>query len=224
MTRAFAALRRSLFRLFVAIAAVVAFAGVAEAHRLKMFVTVEDGEISGYAFFIGGGRPEGVDFVVKNTAGSEVFRGKTDDQGNFRWRPTAAADYTVTVDSGDGHWVEGAVSADRLGAVAPAPAAATSTEISPPATPAPASNTVSTAPTPTIVCPAPLDPAALAKIVEAQVDKSVARQLRPMIEAYDQAEGRVRLNDVMGGIGMIVGLAGAGLWATSRRRRPDDGA
>jgi nickel transport protein len=55
--------------------------------------------------------------------------------------------------------------------------------------------------------------------VEAQVDRAVARQVQPLLEAYDQAEARVRFNDVMGGIGMIVGLAGAGLWALSRRRR-----
>lgn len=223
MNRSIDGFRRQLLRLVVSIAVLFAFAGVAEAHRLKMFVTVEDGEISGYAFFIGGGRPEGVDFVVKNAAGAEVFRGKTDDQGNFRWRPTAAADYAITVDAGDGHWVEDGISADRLAEVAAAPAATPASESPAVPPPLPASPSTS-APAPVMACPAPLDPAALAKIVEAQVDKAVARQLRPMIEAYDQAEGRVRLNDVMGGVGMIVGLAGAGLWATSRRRRPENGA
>lgn len=210
MTRALDAARRLLVRLALATITILALAGVAEAHRLKMFVTVEDGEISGYAFFIGGGRPEGVDFVVKNAAGSEVFRGKTDDQGNFRWRPSVAADYAITVDSGDGHWVESTIAADRLGAVAAAPAVAT------PAEPAPAA---SVTPATTAACPAAIDPAALARIVQTEVDKSVARQLRPLIEAQTQAEGRVRFNDVMGGVGMIVGLAGAGLWATARRRR-----
>lgn len=214
---------RPLSRLVAALALFFALVGTAEAHRLKMFVTAEDGEISGYAFFIGGGRPEGVDFVVKTTAGAEVFRGRTDDQGNFRWRPSVAADYAVTVDAGDGHWVEGTIAADRLGIVAAAPTeapaptppvAAPSTETATPAAPVPAA---------ALACPAPLDPAALAKLVEAQVDRAVARQLRPLIEAQTQAEGRVRLNDVMGGIGMIVGLAGAGLWATARRRR-DGGA
>ncbi len=216
-----AALRRLLAALAVALALVVMAASSAEAHRLKMFVTAEDGEISGYAFFIGGGRPEGVDFVVKTAAGAEVFRGKTDDQGNFRWRPSVAADYAITVDAGDGHWIEGTIAADRLGAVA-----ATETPAAPTPTPeatAPAASPIAPTSAPALACPAPIDPAALAKLVEAQVDKAVARQLRPLIEAQTQAEGRVRLNDVMGGIGMIVGLAGAGLWATSRRRR-DGGA
>ncbi|MCW2317253.1 nickel transport protein [Rhodoblastus acidophilus] len=178
----------------------------ASAHRLKLFLTVEDGALGGYAFFVGGGWPSGADVIVKQ-AGREVYRGKTGDHGDFRWKPPAPADYSVTIDAGDGHWVEGVLTADRLGgAEAPSPPV----ETAPPPQAAPA-------------C-APTDAAAQAKQIEAQVDRAVARQLRPLLEAYDQAEGRVRFNDVMGGIGMIVGLAGAGLWASARRpKRRDDG-
>jgi nickel transport protein len=193
----------------LALLVALAWPGSASAHRLKLFVTVEDGALSGYAFFVGGGRPEDVDFIVKKDGG-EVFRGKTDSQGNFRWKPNAPANYSVTVDAGDGHWAEGAISADRLGGVAPPPA---SSEAPPPS---------AQAAQPDKTC-APADPAILAKLVEAQVDRAVSRQLRPLMEAYDQAEGRVRFNDVMGGVGMIVGLAGAGMWALARRRERNNG-
>jgi nickel transport protein len=184
----------------IALALALAWPGAAGAHRLKIFVTVEDGALGGYAFFVGGGRPEGANFIVKD-AGREVFRGKTDPQGAFRWKPEGLGPYSVTVDAGDGHWAEGSVSADRFGAAA-APAA--SNDAAPAAC---ASN----------------DPAVFARLVEAQVDKAVARQVRPLLEAYEEAEARVRFNDVMGGVGMIVGLAGAGLWAVSRRgRRKED--
>lgn len=210
MNRPLATLGRHLARLAATIAISFAVVGAAEAHRLKIFVTAIDGEISGHAFFIGGGRPEGVDFVVKDGTGAEVFRGKTDDQGGFRWRPSVAADHTITVDAGDGHWIAGTVSADRLGSVAAGPAAGVSS---------PEATAVAAAPSePTTACPAPIDAAALAKIVEREVDKAVARQVRPLIEAQTEAEGRVRFNDVAGGLGMIVGLAGAGLWAAARRR------
>lgn len=196
-----------------ALAVLLAFAAPAEAHRLKLFATVEDGEIGGYAFFVGGGRPEGVDFVVRDTSGREVFRGRTDDAGNFRWRPPVAADYRVTVDAGDGHWVEGTISADRLTSAVSSDVPSVS---APP--PAPAGSTAAVAAA-TPACSAPFDPAVLSRIVATEVDRSVGRQLRPLLEAWDQAEGRVRFNDVMGGVGMIVGLAGAWLWAASRRRR-----
>ncbi|NLH79539.1 MAG: hypothetical protein GX458_01670, partial [Phyllobacteriaceae bacterium] len=64
--------------------------------------------------------------------------------------------------------------------------------------------------------------AALTRQIERAVDVAVARQLRPLLEAYDQAEGRLRFNDVAGGIGMIVGLAGAALWVSARRRERKD--
>jgi nickel transport protein len=56
-------------------------------------------------------------------------------------------------------------------------------------------------------------------LIERKVEAAVARQIGPLLEAYTLAEGRVRFNDVMGGIGMITGLAGIALWASSRRRR-----
>ncbi|MCW2274473.1 cobalamin biosynthesis protein CbiM [Rhodoblastus acidophilus] len=185
----------------LAVALLIALSpATASAHRLKVFVTAENGALGGYAFFVGGGRPEGADFVVKD-GGREVFRGKTDAHGGFAWRPEAPGDFSVTVDAGDGHWAEAVITADRLGGVAP-PTVANATPL---AQPAP-------------VC-APNDPDSLAKLVEAQVDRAVARQVRPLLEAYALAEARVRFNDVMGGVGMIVGLAGAGFWALSRRRR-----
>lgn len=189
---------------------VLALPGAASAHRLKLFLTVEDGALGGYAFFVGGGRPEGSTVIIKDSGGHEIYRGKTDDQGGFRWKPPIAADYSVTVDAGDGHWVEGSVAAERLGAVPSAPA---------PAPTAPLSEQAASAPKPDAGACAQPDSVALAKLVEAQVDRAVARQLRPLIESYNLAEGRVRLNDVMGGIGMIVGLAGMGLWGLARRRK-----
>ncbi len=199
----------------VSAAVVLALAGPAAAHRLKLFVTAEDGEIGGYAFFVGGGRPEGVEFVVKDGGGREVFRGRTDDRGNFRWRPSLAADYAITVDAGDGHWVEGRIEADRLASAIVPTAPGAAPGAAPVAAPPSASPPVSAS----LACPAPFDPAMLSRLVAAEVDRAVARQVRPLIEAQDQAEGRVRFNDVMGGIGMIAGLAGAWSWAVSRRRR-----
>ena len=210
MTRGAALGRRRLAVVAGALAALVAVGGPAEAHRLKLFVTALDGEISGYAFFVGGGRPDGVEVFARDATGAEVFRGRTDDSGAFRWRAATPVDHVVTVDAGDGHRVEGTISGDRLGAVA-GPLVTPSAANGAAAAPAVATG----AGAPDAACAAPVDAAALAALV----DRAVARQLRPLIEAIDQAEGRVRVNDLVGGVGMIAGLAGAGLWAMSRRRR-----
>ena len=195
---------RRLFAAALAAGLLVDATGPAAAHRLKLFLATDAGEITGHAFFVGGGRPDGVEFIVADAAGRVVHRGRTDDHGALRWRPEVAADYAVAVDTGDGHRVTATIVADRLaGPAAVAP-------------PTPASDT---APATT----SPIDRDALARLVEAHVDAALERRLRPLMEAYDQAESRLRFNDVMGGIGMIVGLAGAAAWAASRRRGREDG-
>ncbi|PWR23140.1 cobalamin biosynthesis protein CbiM [Zavarzinia compransoris] len=183
-------------RLLIACAMVVAAASPAAAHRLKLFATVEDGTISGYAFFIGGGRPQGAALVIRGSAGTELYRTDTDAEGRFAWKPAGPDRFTVVVDSRDGHIAEVVLDADRFGgqATLTAPAGTSTGTAAPPAETA---------------------------AIEAAVDRAVARQVRPLLEAYDEAEGRIRFNDVMGGIGMIIGLAGMALWASARRGRGD---
>ena len=183
--------------------------GPAAAHRLKLFATVDGATISGYGFFIGGGRPEGVEIDVKDGSGAVVHHGRTDDQGAFTWVAPKAGDYTVVMNTGDGHFAETTIAADRFaGAAIPSP---------------PSENASTAAPAVTGRKPAcvVLEPEELARYAEPAVDRAVARQLKPLIEAQTAAEGRIRFNDVMGGVGMIVGLAGTAAWAASRRRRDD---
>lgn len=182
-------------RLILALLVLAATAGPAAAHRLKLFATIEDGRIAGYAFFIGGGRPEGATVVIRGADGQELYRGATDAEGRFAWTPPAAGTFIVTADSRDGHVAEVRLGTGRF---TPLP--------SPAPSPAPDQAAMPTT-----------DTAA----IETAVDRAVARQIRPLLEAYDEAEGRLRFNDIMGGIGMIIGLAGAALWATSRRRGKD---
>ncbi|WP_170263475.1 carboxypeptidase-like regulatory domain-containing protein [Blastochloris sulfoviridis] len=201
----------------------LAMTGPAAAHRLKLFVTVEGNTVSGYAFFIGGGRPQGVAVTIRDAANAVVHRGTTDDAGGFAWSAAPPGAYTVSVDTGDGHAVSEKISADRFaGPAAPSPAAAPAEAAPEQPLPQKAAAEKAADPAPAVVC-APPDPAALHREVETAVDRALARQLRPLIEAQAQAEGRLRFNDIMGGIGMIVGLAGAGMWAAARRRRTDTG-
>lgn len=187
-------------RLLLAFLALLALAQPAAAHRLKLFATVEDGAITGYAFFVGGGRPQQAVVVIRDGTGSEVFRGATDDEGRYRWAPPTPDSFTVAVDTRDGHVAEVHIGAERFaGSVPPAPA--------------------SMGPAGTVPAPAPDTRAPDARAIELAVDRAVERQIRPLLEAYDAAEGRLRFNDIVGGIGMIVGLAGIALWAASRRRK-----
>lgn len=188
-------------RPLLVIVLLLAAAAPASAHRLKLFAAVADGTISGYGFFIGGGRPQAATLLIRDAAGAEVFRGTTDAKGAFAWRPPRPADFTLTLDARDGHVAEATIDADRFGGT---PVGALAAASEPAEKPAPAA--------------AGPDPA-LIQAIDSAVDAAVARQVRPLLEAYAEADGRIRFNDVIGGVGMIVGLAGAALWASGRKRR-----
>jgi len=174
------------------LAFILLVAAPAEAHRLRVFATVEGGVVEGYAFFVGGGRPAGA--AVRFERGGEVLHATTTDAaGAFAWRPDAAGPVTVVVDPGGGHAAAVTLGADRFGGAV----------------------TTGAAPTPEPAASAPgaaLDPA-----LEAAIEAAVARQIRPLLEAQAEAESRIRFTDVMGGIGMIVGLTGVAFWARARR-------
>lgn len=201
---------RPALRLVPALPALVlllALAAPAAAHSLKVFATVEAGTVSGYGFFIGGGRAADSTVTARDGAGATVHEGTTDAEGRFSFTPAAPieGDLTVTIDSGGGHMGTITLDAARFG---PAPAPAPDPEPIPAEAPADVARP-----------PAP-DPEALAALIEHRVEVAVARQIRPLLEAQAEAEARIRLRDVVGGLGMIAGLVGFGLWAYGRRHPP----
>lgn len=97
-------------------------ASPALAHKLRVYATSDGSDISGRAFFIGGGGARGVDWVARDAGGATVATGQTDDSGGFRFAlPGAAAGLTVSVNTGDGH-----MASASLGKAAAPPAPATS--------------------------------------------------------------------------------------------------
>lgn len=173
---------------------VLAFAGPAQAHKLKVFATVEGGTVKGYAFFIGGGRAVGTPWIAKGEAGAKIAEGLTDGEGRFAFpAPQPPADATVTVDTREGHIASATLPASRFGGTVV------------PATP----------PSPAGESPAPAagDDARLAALVEA----AVQRQVEPLMEQIEQLDSRLRLADVVSGVFLILGLAGMALWARGRR-------
>lgn len=196
-------------------ACLIATSGPASAHLLKVFARVDDGAVAGFGFFVGGGRPQGATVIMRDAEGKELWRGVPDKKGNFSWRPEKPVALTVILDARDGHIAEAKIAAERFGGEAPAAAAAADG-------PRGAEPTNDPATGPPAGCPRTVDATQIDRII----DKAVARQVEPLLEAYEVASGRARFNDVIGGIGMIVGLAGIGMWAASRRRNrppPDVG-
>lgn len=199
-------------RLVVSAALVLALAAPAAAHKLKVFAAVQGNAVTGYAFFIGGGRAQGTSWVAKDAQGAVLAEGETDDEGRFRFvRPASVTSaITVTVDTHDGHIASATLVASRFGAIAgaaAAPATSVASEANEPVG-MPTSDAASGVPS------SGLSKEAATALVEA----AVQRQVKPLLERIEQMDDRLRFTDILSGVFLIIGLAGIGLWVRARTR------
>jgi nickel transport protein len=179
------------------ISALILTATPAAAHRLRVHAFPAGAEIEGSAYYAGGGPAPGVLIQVLDARGQTLAELHPDAEGRFRYQAQASGDLLIVALSGDGHRAEWPVSgAER----APGPAAPARPGQPPPApgTPEPA-----------------LTPAAAAAI-----ERAVARQLRPLREELAATREALRLQDILGGIGYLFGLAGLYLWRRGNPQRP----
>lgn len=105
---------RKLLYIILFFMAVLCGAEPAQAHKLKVFATVENNTVSGYGFFIGGGRPRGAEVVIRDADARESYRGKTDDEGRFSWKASGPGEFTVIVDTMEGHVARTTLTAERF--------------------------------------------------------------------------------------------------------------
>ena len=167
---------------------VLALPQAALAHKLRVFAAVEDGAVTGYAFFVGGGRPQDVPWQITDATGAVLAEGRTDDAGVYRWTPPAPQDLTVTVNAEDGHFASATVTAARFGGQEAPPVAQPET--------------------PAVTAPAPDDEAVAA---------AVRREMLPLLERIEEMDNRLRFTDVISGVFLIQGAAGGILWLRGRK-------
>ncbi|MFQ0812383.1 cobalamin biosynthesis protein CbiM [Brucella anthropi] len=194
---------KTLRLLLSLIVATMCFATAAEAHRLKLFATVEGGTVHGYGFFIGGGRLSEAQLTIRNAQGVELFKGPANADGSFSFTPAVPSDLVLTIDAGDGHVAETHIAADRFPRDGVPGVIGSARAETPPAAAREAA--------------APPSPEELSVMIDRSVDRAVSRQIAPLLEAYAEADGRARFSDIVSGIAVIIGLAGLLLWAKSRR-------
>ena len=94
-----------------ALCLLLACTGPALAHKLKLFVTSEGGQVSGSLYFAGGGKAGQLDGHVLDAAGQVVARLRTGDDGTFSFTPPDGAAYRIRFESADGHMAEASIGA-----------------------------------------------------------------------------------------------------------------
>ncbi len=184
------------------------------AHRLNVIATVEGKTITGEAVYVSGNPVRNATVTVLDPAGRTIGQTTTDQQGRFSMAIRFRSDHRVVVDAGEGHTKSVTVRADQMPGNLPAPdAAAASPE-----------GKSGLAPAPTAA------EGASASSAESQTSTQTAAELLARLEAVEKQlaelrkelarhENNVRLHDILGGIGCILGFTGLAFYFLGVRRK-----
>jgi nickel transport protein len=187
----------------LAVAAALAAAGPAAAHKVNVFAYAEGGELLGQGYFPGGDPCRGCRVELLGPGGGVLAQTETDDHGEFRLaRPQdgAGAPLTLRLHASMGHASEYRLTAselglERQGAGGPAAKEGAGAGAAPGAGGAAGRQ-------------------ALRREVRAAVEEALAPVRRRLAEMQAQP---VTVREVVGGLGYIVGLLGVALYLKSRR-------
>lgn len=99
----------------------------ANAHKVKLFATVEGNTIDGYVYFPGGSRAHNVVVKVTTVDGTSLGETHTDTNGQFSYTMTQQVDHVFSVDTGDGHYTSHTVNVGETSPAIPTTSVATPT-------------------------------------------------------------------------------------------------
>lgn len=166
----------------------------AMAHKLNVFASAEGKTIQGKAYFRGGAPAQNIAVTAFSPAGEEIGRTKTDEQGRFAIEARFRCDHRILVDTGDGHGGEYLLPGSTLPSDLPDKGGK---------------------PPKAVVAPVPTSkPSVSAEQLDALRAEIV--RLEEQLNAY---EDRIRMTDILGAIGYIVGITGAAYYYFGSRRK-----
>lgn len=195
----------------------------AQAHNLNIFAMSNGDQITGYVYFTGGTRAKQAEVELRhgyNRTDAQVLAStKADDQGNFAFSVSHRADYTVFTDTGDGHVAKFKLYADDFAenlptADANAPITVKELHLAQTGSELPSDEPAATTYSTQSVGLNSLNRDELTELI----NHAVARQVGPLREEVNSYRNDVRMSDVMGGIGVIIGIFGVSAWIVARRQ------
>ena len=169
--------------------------GEAMAHRLNVFAAYDGTRVSGEAYFTGGTKAEGIAIRALGPDDKFLAEVQTDAGGEFVFPALPPTDLEIVADAGDGHVAKFRLSAAEMGG-------------------SPAMAEASTPSASSVLGPAT---SAAATTLEQAVDRAVARRIAPLQRQIAEYESKIRLHDILGGIGYLIGIAGIAFWWLARR-------
>ncbi len=194
-------------------------ASPAAAHKVRIFAYGEGNRIVGETAYSGGRHPKNAEVLVTSRSDGKVLaRCRTDEQGNFSLPIPEAArrgrlDLRLILKAGEGHQGEWLLEArdylddSEVPAKQPEAPAATATTGT-----APAAGAV---PPPAATSPSSVSPVELQRVISQVLDHKLAPLKRILLENQDRGP---TLQDILGGIGYLIGLAGIATYYKNRPR------
>ncbi len=216
------------------------FSSISAAHALKVFAYFEGNIVKGSVYFVGGAPAKQALVRLESEDGQPLQQLETDEQGGFISQGVSEVSVTVVADSRDGHIGKWQVTkpvdsqkADSLRSTEKS--AGRSLNSSSLNSNSLNSNSLNTNPiNHSALDDIPVETIVLENIVlensvlenkrglsaeelEALVERAVASQVAPLREELHRYQNSARLSDILGGLGVIFGLAGAALWWKARK-------
>ena len=167
---------------------------------------MEGDSIRGRVSFAGGHSAAAAIIKISDSEGQPLAELSPDDKGEFTYKVSRRIDHLIVADSREGHVARWRVKAEDIVLASPEPVekpARTDDERIDRSIPDAALH----------------DHAAeYDEWIAGNIERAVARQVRPLREQLAAYEEQVRLRDIVGGLGYIIGLAGLALWGRCRKQ------
>jgi nickel transport protein len=179
-------------------------AGSVWAHKFLVTAWVEGNRVYVESAFGDGSLPDGAEVVVYDDTGQRLLNGRTDAGGGFSFTIPRKTALTVVVNAGMGHQAEEVIPVEDL-----------------PGEPVSGATGQAEA----VAGPEGEQAAAVVGLTAAElqtvIEEALDNKLRPIVRklAAKEEPGSPPLHDILGGIGYIVGLVGAGAYFHYRRKQ-----
>lgn len=203
------------FYFLIAVTLVAFCSGPAYGHKVKLFAAVEGEWITGYAYYTSSARPKNVIISLLAPDGTIIEELTTDENGEFKTRARYRTDTLIKLDSADGHSASWLISADEFNPALPeyleeSTAKQEKSEL------AEVKHSAFHAAEKT----GKLQSAQSTEIASIVRDEllPLTKQLSQLRAQLDQQQERKRFQDILGGVGYLVGLAGIASYMAARRK------
>ena len=194
-------------------------AAPALAHKMVVFATGAAGAIEGEVYFHGGEPARDVKVTLVAPDDQVVGETATDQEGKFRFPIRLRRDYRVIADAGAGHGAEYTVPADEFPADLPSPGG------NAPPGDQPAEQAASPTPDEQNAEAAQGEAQEAASAIASDAEsrtaeiEAIGRQLAALRRDFDRYRNELRLREVLGGLGYILGIMGTAFYFLGVRRK-----